>query len=572
MSQAGSFGNDITPPVDFVETLTGNSGGAVGPTAGNINVIGSGFVDVAGNPGTSTLTITIDGSGFAQDFPTDSGTATVAGDELNIFGGENINTEGSGNTVTINLNEVIRWSDTDASGSTGVIYLGATGGVGGTRFLHHANSSVYLGVSSGRFNEPLSTNNVGIGNGGVLSVATDVGSAVAIGQASQLDNQTSDNNVTVGQATLQRLISGDGNNTVIGTEAGQFLLTGAFNVLIGSGPAGSASAGEAYSTSESSNICISNPGVISDQNIIRFGQHGSGDNQQNRNFTAGIRGITPAVVGAQLVVIDSGHQLGGIANGTTGQLLTITTGANPLWGASSNGNFTFTSSTAGSSRTLTVTNTNNTNTGSHATFQSTSGGASGGDPRTTYTVSGAQSFTTGIDNSASDAFKLSASTALGTTDTFIMTTAGERTMPLQPAFLAQKNSDQNNITGDGTNATIDFASEIYDQNADYDGTNTFEAPVTGRYHFNVQIIIGGLTGSTSTNLSFTTSNRSYVLVRADPITAWGTNSVVIGGSIDADMDASDTINVHLIVAGIGSDTVDVITNTSTNYFSGYLIC
>lgn len=39
-------------------TLTGNVGGAVSPTVGNINVIGSGGVVVTGNPGTSTLTIT----------------------------------------------------------------------------------------------------------------------------------------------------------------------------------------------------------------------------------------------------------------------------------------------------------------------------------------------------------------------------------------------------------------------------------------------------------------------------------------------------------------------------------
>jgi hypothetical protein len=40
-----------------VETLTGNTGGAVGPTANNINVVGSGGLTVTGNPGTSTLTI-----------------------------------------------------------------------------------------------------------------------------------------------------------------------------------------------------------------------------------------------------------------------------------------------------------------------------------------------------------------------------------------------------------------------------------------------------------------------------------------------------------------------------------
>lgn len=42
-----------------VQTLTGNSGGMVPPTAGNINVVGDNAsgIDVVGNPGTSTLTI-----------------------------------------------------------------------------------------------------------------------------------------------------------------------------------------------------------------------------------------------------------------------------------------------------------------------------------------------------------------------------------------------------------------------------------------------------------------------------------------------------------------------------------
>lgn len=45
-------------PGGFVQTLTGNSGGAVPPTAGNINVEGDGTtITVVGNPGTSTLTI-----------------------------------------------------------------------------------------------------------------------------------------------------------------------------------------------------------------------------------------------------------------------------------------------------------------------------------------------------------------------------------------------------------------------------------------------------------------------------------------------------------------------------------
>lgn len=43
------------------ETLTGDSGGAVSPTANNINVLGSGSITTVGNPGTSTLTVQLTG-------------------------------------------------------------------------------------------------------------------------------------------------------------------------------------------------------------------------------------------------------------------------------------------------------------------------------------------------------------------------------------------------------------------------------------------------------------------------------------------------------------------------------
>ncbi len=60
INSGGGGGGDIL-------TLTGNSGGPVGPTAGNINLIGdvNTFVDVVGNPGTSTLTISLANQLFA---------------------------------------------------------------------------------------------------------------------------------------------------------------------------------------------------------------------------------------------------------------------------------------------------------------------------------------------------------------------------------------------------------------------------------------------------------------------------------------------------------------------------
>lgn len=56
MSQAGASSGGGGS--SNVKTLTGNSGGAVGPDGvGNISVVGSGSISVIGTPGTNTITI-----------------------------------------------------------------------------------------------------------------------------------------------------------------------------------------------------------------------------------------------------------------------------------------------------------------------------------------------------------------------------------------------------------------------------------------------------------------------------------------------------------------------------------
>jgi len=77
MSQVTTFGITGGTTV-IVETLTGNSGGAVGPTLNNINVLGTGNITVVGNPGTSTLTITPTGAAsFTWSVITANQTAAV---------------------------------------------------------------------------------------------------------------------------------------------------------------------------------------------------------------------------------------------------------------------------------------------------------------------------------------------------------------------------------------------------------------------------------------------------------------------------------------------------------------
>lgn len=98
MSQIGQL---VNPTGLNIQTLTGDSGGAVPPDgAGNINTFGGNNLTVTGNPGTSTLTFDVDGT-VADTYAADSGTATPAGGVLTVTGAPLFETTGSGSTLTI---------------------------------------------------------------------------------------------------------------------------------------------------------------------------------------------------------------------------------------------------------------------------------------------------------------------------------------------------------------------------------------------------------------------------------------------------------------------------------------
>lgn len=284
MSQLGQF--NFT---DILSTLTGNTGDIVHPQVGNINIVGSGLITTNGN--NTTGTITIAGSGaIGASFPTDSGTAIPALNVLNVYGGDNINTVGSGNSVTIHLDTSIVLPVTNASGTQGLYSLGAN------RFMHNIGTlNTFLGQSSGVLSLTVlsAVNNVGLGANCLTSIATS-------------------SYTTAAGANCLTLLTGGANNVAYGAGAGSALLTGSNNVLI------SKDAGSAYTGSESSNICIGHPGIVATSNRIYIGQYGTGAGQQD---TATIAGIVHATNG---LVADAGNVSS--TAGSVGAFTTVTAG------------------------------------------------------------------------------------------------------------------------------------------------------------------------------------------------------------------------------------------------------
>lgn len=138
-----------------------------------------------------------------------------------------------------------------------------------------------------------------------------------------------------------------------------------------------------------------------------------------------------------------------------------------------------------------------------------------------------------------------------------ISSAGEVTMAAQPAVGAYNSSADDNQTGNGATATIDFDSEVYDQNADF-ASDTFTAPVTGRYEVHTRVSFDDATSAaTAGYLSAVTSNRTWRLWNLDVGSIYGDGDVSCGGSAIVDMDAADTMTITLKVSGESSDVNDI---------------
>ena len=146
---------------------------------------------------------------------------------------------------------------------------------------------------------------------------------------------------------------------------------------------------------------------------------------------------------------------------------------------------------------------------------------------------------------------------------------GAVTKPSNPAFLARNSSTDSNVTGNGTEVTIDFDTEVFDQGDDF-ASDTFTAPVTGRYQLNVSCEVSGVTSShTIGQLQIKTSNRTIMADQNDTFQSAGSNGqCMYHGAFLADMDAGDTVTCTMTVHN-GSQVVDIAAQNNT-HFSGFL--
>ena len=146
--------------------------------------------------------------------------------------------------------------------------------------------------------------------------------------------------------------------------------------------------------------------------------------------------------------------------------------------------------------------------------------------------------------------------------------SGAVTMPYQPAFLAIPTGGQHNFPINAQ-TTVDFANEIFDQGNNF-SSNTFTAPVSGRYQFSVMLYANNMDTATDYyQCQLVTSNRTYSqIVSSNRYTA-DLTYYSFAVSILVDMDAGDTASVKIDVPNSGTAQLDL--ESTASRFSGYLV-
>lgn len=294
----------------FLATLTGNTGGKVGPDAsGNINVLGDATtIYITGDPGDNTLSASVYGGTSGQilisqgaapaqweDF-SGAGIATIDGDFGSI----------TGTTVTIyaNLASNVCGQTVAFTGSGTLMNLNVTDS--------SDNMNTLIGMNAG-LSGYSGTENTAVGFG-ALGAITSGSLNTAFGSTALAACADATANSAFGQGALQAT---DGTqNTAVGTEAGFQSISGNYNTFLGF------ASGYPYTGSESSNITIGTGSVTEvpgESNTLRIGAGtGTGNFQLSTAYISGINGNTLGGSPLFVVIDPSSDQLGVVSGGSGG--------------------------------------------------------------------------------------------------------------------------------------------------------------------------------------------------------------------------------------------------------------
>jgi len=277
---ASTTGQLLTNSQLWIGTTVANAGG----THVNVGTLTSPGGTIAIGYSSPNITLDLAGGGSAVETLTgNTGVATPSANNINVItANSTVKFVGSGSTLTQDFAQLNILLGTNLVGT-------ATG----TNNISLGRSSIGPTVTNG-------SGNVSIGSFNLPAITSGFSNVMCGGSSGSVID-TGQGNCSLGVANFSDLTSGV-LNLALGNGVLTALTQGNRNICIGAGMGGN------YTSTESNNLLIFNAGTNGESNTIRIGTQGSSTNQQNRNFQAGIAGVTTS--NSQGVTIDT----------TTGQL------------------------------------------------------------------------------------------------------------------------------------------------------------------------------------------------------------------------------------------------------------
>ena len=163
---------------------------------------------------------------------------------------------------------------------------------------------------------------------------------------------------------------------------------------------------------------------------------------------------------------------------------------------------------------------------------------------------------------------------IGAGEHIVIDSSGHVTKPNNTAFSVHKNGTDESNLGINSNHKMQWSTERFDVNSDFDiGNNQFVAPVTGKYFLSCTARAEQMDISASYILwTLITSNQTYHTIHdpARDFTADSSLGPTLHVSLVVDMDANDTAYMQFHQAG-GANQTDIDGDAQFTYFSGFLI-
>jgi len=152
----------------------------------------------------------------------------------------------------------------------------------------------------------------------------------------------------------------------------------------------------------------------------------------------------------------------------------------------------------------------------------------------------------------------------------ITTASGNWLNTSRSAFCAYNSSAHTNVTGDGTTYNVVFDTELFDQGSNF-ASNTFTAPVTGKYFFSCSILCQQVVTNMDVTITLVATGQSYF--RGNTQGTGATGNYQISNTWFISMASGDTATITLVLSG-GAKVVDIfgVASDPRTCFCGYLVC